>query len=123
MARKDEFLDYVLDQMAFIHGLNARAMFGGYGLYQDELIFALIIDDMLYLKVDDATQSEFEAKGLRPFGYAARGRTVTMRYHEAPAEVFEDIDEMRYWTNKALQAALASNAKKSSKGRRRPDKA
>jgi len=123
MARKDEFLYYVLDQMAFIHGLNARAMFGGYGLYQDELIFALIINDMLYLKVDDATQSEFEAKGLRPFSYAARGRTVTMQYHEAPAEVFEDIDEMRYWTNKALQAALASNAKKVSKGRRRPDKA
>lgn len=123
MTRKDEFLNYVLDQMAFIRGLNARTMFGGYGLYQDELIFAIIINDMLYLKADDATQSEFEAKGLMPFSYASRGRTVTMQYYEAPTEVFENIDEMRYWTYKAQDAALASNAKKGNTAKRRPDKA
>jgi DNA transformation protein len=117
MARNDEFLNYVLEQMAFIHGLNARAMFGGYGIYQDGIIFAIIVDDMLYLKTNGQTQADFEAKGLRPFSYTARGKTMTMQYYEAPAEVFEEADAMRYWTDKALQAALVSNAGKS--GRKR----
>jgi DNA transformation protein len=117
MARNNEFVNYVLDQMAFLHGLHARAMFGGHGLYQDELFFAIILDDMLYLKANDETRGEFEAKGLSPFSYMARGRTMSLHYYEAPAEVFEDADEMRYWTDKALQAALAAKARKSSKTR------
>ncbi|MDR3395418.1 MAG: TfoX/Sxy family protein [Parasulfuritortus sp.] len=113
MPRDNEFVSYVLDQMAFLHGLHARAMFGGHGLYQDEVFFAIIVDDMLYLKANDATRADFEAKGLSPFSYAARGKTMTMQYYEAPAEVFEDADAMRLWTNKALQAALMSKARKS----------
>lgn len=122
MARNDEFLDYVLDQLAFVHGLHARAMFGGYGLYQDEIIFAIIVNDMLYLKADNDTRGEFEAKGLSPFGYTARGKTMTMQYYEAPAEAFEDGEAMHYWTGKALQAAVASHAAKTSKAKRRPGK-
>ena len=117
MARNDEFVNYVLDQMADLHGLHARAMFGGHGLYQDGLFFAIILNDMLYLKANEATRGEFEAKGLSPFSYTARGKTITLQYYEAPAEVFEDADAMRFWTNKALQAALVSNAGKSGKRR------
>lgn len=40
-------------------------MFGGVGLYAGELFFALIDDDILYLKADDATPAAFEA--LRPW--------------------------------------------------------
>lgn len=123
MTRNDEFLHHVLERMAFIRGLSARALFGGHGLYQDEAIFAIILDDMLYLKTDPSTRADFEAKGLAPFRYTARGKTVTMSYYEAPAEVFEDIDEMRHWVGKALQAALASGARKNDKARRRPDQA
>lgn len=40
-------------------------MFGGVGLYAGELFFALIDDDILYLKADDTTRAAFEA--LRPW--------------------------------------------------------
>lgn len=119
MARDTGFLDYVLDQMPFVRGLHARAMFGGHGLYQDESIFAIISDDMLYFKANDATRGDFEAKGLMPFSYAARGKMVALPYYTAPAEVFEDADAMRDWTGKALQAALAANAGKNAKAKRR----
>lgn len=112
MPRDNEFVNYVLDQLAFLRGLHARAMFGGHGLYQDEIIFAIIVNDMLYLKANDATRGDFEAKGLSPFSYSARGRTMTMQYYEAPAEVFEDAEAMRLWTDKAVQAALAPKAGK-----------
>jgi DNA transformation protein len=115
MPRDNEFVNYVLDQLGFLHGLHARAMFGGHGLYQDEIIFAIIVNDMLYFKASEVTQGDFEAKGLSPFSYTARGKTMTMQYYEAPAEVFEDADAMRVWTDKALQAALIAKAKKSGK--------
>jgi len=112
MPREGQFVRYVLDQLAFVRGLHARAMFGGHGLYQDEAIFAIIVGDALYLKANDATRGEFEAKGLRPFSYTARGKTMTMPYYEAPAEMFEEAEALRHWTGRALDAALAANAAK-----------
>ena len=40
------------------------------------IIFALILRDTLYFKVDDGNRPAYEAEGLAPFTYEARGRTV-----------------------------------------------
>lgn len=37
---------------------------------------------------------------------------MTMPYYEAPAEMFEDAEAMRHWTDRALDAGLAANAAK-----------
>lgn len=108
---QSEFVAFVIEQMSFVHGLRSRGMFGGYGIFQDDCMFALIIEDQLYFKADVTTRAEFEAKGLNPFTYAARGKLVEVQYFEAPPEVFDEIDEMQSWTHKALTAAL--KAKKS----------
>ena len=108
---QSEFVSFVIEQMSFIHGLRSRGMFGGYGIFQDDCMFALIIEDQLYFKADVTTRAEFEAKGLNPFTYAARGKLVEVQYFEAPPEVFDEIDEMQSWTDKALSVAL--KAKKS----------
>ena len=106
MSRRSEFVEFVTEQMSFIGGLRVRAMFGGYGVYQDDCIFAIIGDDRLYFKVDPITRAEFEAKGLSPFTYVARGKSVTMQYFEAPPEVFEEPETMRSWVQKAYGAAV-----------------
>jgi DNA transformation protein len=41
-------------------------MFGGVGIYAAELFFALLDDDTLYFKVDDATRPQFESRGMTP---------------------------------------------------------
>jgi DNA transformation protein and related proteins len=105
MAGDRQFLDFVLDQMAPVAEVRARAMFGGHGLYWHGRIFAIVLDDRLYLKSDAGTRLEFEARALTPFRYESRGRRVTTRYFEAPAEVFEDSDAMREWVRKACDAA------------------
>ena len=110
MSRRSEFVEFVIEQMSFIGGLRVRAMFGGYGVYRDDCIFAIIIDDRLYFKVDPTTRREFEAKGLSPFTYVARGKSVTMQYFEAPPEVFEEPETMRSWVQKAYGAAAHRDA-------------
>lgn len=112
MPRDNAFVNHVLDQLAFVPGLQARAMFGGHGLYQDGVIFAIIANDTLYLKANDATRRDFEAAGLSPFSYTAKGRTMTMQYYEAPAEAFENPEVMHAWVDRALDAALSANAAK-----------
>jgi DNA transformation protein len=105
MSSSSEFVEFVVEQMESIGSLRVRAMFGGYGIYLDDFFFAIIVDDRLYFKVDSVTVSEFEAKGLRPFSYVARGKLVTMNYFEAPPEVFEEPEVMRLWVQKAYGAA------------------
>jgi DNA transformation protein and related proteins len=104
--KRTEFLDYVLEQMVFVRGLRVRSMFGGYGVYQDELIFAIIVKDILYLKADAAIQADFNEKGLMPFTYSTRDKPVTLQYFEAPPDVFEEPETMRDWVEKAIGASL-----------------
>jgi DNA transformation protein len=115
MRRRSDFVEFVAEQMAFVGGLQIRAMFGGYGIYQEDCMFALIVDDRLYFKADATTRARFEADGLSPFTYVARGKQVTLQYFEAPPEVFEDQDAMRTWVRMAVDAALKPN-----RGRRKP---
>lgn len=108
MSRRREFVEFVTEQMSFVGGLRVRAMFGGYGVYRDDRIFAIIVDDRLYFKADPVTCAEFEEKGLSPFTYVARGKSVTMQYFEAPPEVFEEPGTMRSWVQKAYGAAVSA---------------
>jgi DNA transformation protein len=90
-------------------------MFGGVGLYCHGLFFALIDDDTLYLKVDDATRADFERLGsqpFRPYGDDSHG----MQYYELPADVLEDRAAVLPWVERALEAARRKGAAK----RRRP---
>ena len=112
MPRHSEFVEFVIEQMTPIGGLRVRAMFGGYGIYQDDLMIAIIEDDRLYFKADHATRDDFEVRGLGPFTYIARGKSVTLQYFEAPPEVFEDTEEMRSWVRKAHDAAVRAGKNK-----------
>jgi DNA transformation protein len=115
MAHANEFVAFALEQMAVIGKPRARAMFGGYGLYQDEIMFAIIVDDRLYFRADATTKADFEAKRLKPFTYESRGKRVAMQYYEAPPEVFDEAEAMRAWAGKALGCAL--RARKGGRGK------
>ncbi len=119
MAVSEEFRDYVLEQLASAGKVSPRRMFGGVGLYLDGLFFALIDDDTLYFRTDDANRTRFEQAGSRPFcPYPDRPGHV-MAYWAVPAEVLEDTEQLREWTRASLAAALAARSRRSVR-RRRP---
>ncbi|CAN5551285.1 TfoX/Sxy family protein [soil metagenome] len=102
---------YVLEQLGRVAPVSARSMFGGVGIYSDGLFFALMDDDALYFKTDDTNRSDFEAAGMAPFRPFGEG-THPMRYHELPAELLEDPEELRPWMEKALQVARRARKRK-----------
>ncbi len=106
MARRSEFLDFVIGQMAGLGTVTARAMFGGYGLYCDGLFIAIIAHDTLYFKADALSQPHFEARGLARFQYQARGKTLQLMYYAAPPEVHDEPQAMIAWGQLALTASV-----------------
>ncbi len=80
-------------------------MFGGYGIYADDVMFALSTGGELYLKADSETRPDFEDEGAEPFSYEAKGRRVVLSYWRAPDRLIDDADEMAIWARKALSAA------------------
>ncbi len=106
MQKHNPFIDYVLERMQPLGPVRARAMFGGHGIYIDGLMFALVADDVLYLKTGANNLPDYEQRGLARFSYQRGARTVVMSYSEAPAEIFDDADAMALWAGKAVEAAL-----------------
>jgi len=87
-------------------------MFGGHGIFLQGLMFGLVADSVLYLKVDEETKNEFEAKGLEAFSYNKKGKEFKMSYYQAPEEALESAEEMNFWVNKAYGVALKAASKK-----------
>ena len=110
MSKGSQFTDYVLDQLQHSGAIRSRSMFGGTGVYVDEVFCAIITRAGRFcLRVDDSNRADFEAEGMQQF--PRRGDTK-MPYFEVPLHVLEDSDELRVWTRKARQAALAASASK-----------
>ncbi|MEJ2070193.1 MAG: TfoX/Sxy family protein [Syntrophobacterales bacterium] len=101
MAVSDEFLEYVVEQLADWAEVQARRMFGGVGLYCQGRMFGLIADDILYFKVSDLNRDDFKKAGSLPFRPYPH-KKITMSYWEIPGEVLEDRDELARWAAKSL---------------------
>jgi len=116
MAVSEEYLDYVIDQLSCIGEVAAKKMFGGVGLYHNELFFGLIAADVLYFKVDDENRPAYEKAGAKPFQPYGE-ESSSMSYFEVPADVLEDVDRLRTWATASVAAAdrKASSRKRKKK--------
>ena len=102
MTKTTPFVAYLLDSLADLGDVRARAMFGGFGIYHDGVMVGLVADGVFYLKVDD---------GNRP-------KPVEMSYWEVPVDVLENPRSLCVWTREAHAAAVRSKAKKGKKPKR-----
>jgi DNA transformation protein len=121
MSVSAEYKEWLLEQLGRVSRVSSRRMFGGLGLYAGELFFAIVDDDRLYFKVDEATRPEFLAAGMEPFDPFKDGRPMT-GYFEVPADVLEDEDALRVWVRKAVAVAAAAAAAKTKPAARKAPK-
>jgi DNA transformation protein and related proteins len=108
MPVSSDYLNYVLEQLAALGGVSARRMFGGVGLYCEELFFGLVDNDTLYLRVNDGNRADYTAHGMGPFRPYADRPELSMSYYETPAEVLEDPAQLVVWAQRSVAAALAA---------------
>lgn len=79
-------------------------MFGGTGLYCDDIFFGIIASGVLYLKVGEANRREYEAAGMKPFK-PYRDKSSTMKYYEVPLAVLESPTDLVAWARRAVTVA------------------
>lgn len=105
--KADGFHEYIMHEVfGGIPGIISKRMFGGYGIYKDGIIFAIIAEGTLYFKVGEANKKDFDEHGAQAFRYLSKNRKeVTMSYRELPAEIIEDKDEIAMWVTKAVEVS------------------
>ena len=106
MAFESALVEHLMDALRPLSGVAPRRMFGGAGLFRDGLMFALISDEVLYLKADATTVLAFEAENLGPFTYGTKnGKRILTSYWRAPERLLDDDEEMRDWCRRAADVA------------------
>lgn len=106
MANSDGFISYLVDSMHALGPVQAKRMFGGHGMFLDGLMFALVIDDQIYLKADKLTANHFIQLGLERFTYMKKDKRCYINYYQMPDECLDDNDALVSWCGKAYEVAM-----------------
>jgi len=82
-------------------------MFGGYGIFHEGDMFALIAYSRLYFKVNDSNRPQYEQAKCEQF--------QNMPYYEVPASMLDDMNSLHDWARDSIAIAHASPSKKKRK--------
>jgi DNA transformation protein and related proteins len=122
--------EFIVELFAPFGSVTVRRMFGGAGLFSEGLMFGLVFDGAIFLRVDDASIPDFEREGSAPFVYtraksAGRVGRHSLSYWRLPERLYDDPEELVSWARRAL--AIAERRKtaprtRASMGAKRPAK-
>lgn len=83
-------------------------MFGGYGIYKNQVIFAIIVDSELFFKVGPQNRADFKLYDSHPFIYERKGKKIAMSYWTLPEEIMNDEERLQVWIDRAVEVSLES---------------
>jgi len=108
MADKDTVMEKFLETLVPLGAAEAKAMFGGYGIFMDGQMFAKISSKgVVALKADGKNLPTFEAAGMPKAG--------KMPYYEVKAADLDDAKKVQSWAASSIAAASRQPAKKKKK--------
>ena len=111
---RDSFTAFVLDQLGGLHNVTSRSMFGGFGIYQGGMFFAIVSKGRLYFKTDAATRPLYQERGMKSF--RPNARQTLKNYYEVPTEVIEESDQLTAWAQGAIMSGQIRGTGNDAKG-------
>ena len=113
MVASDSFAEFLREQLAPLGRVTMRRMFGKTGVFCDGVMFGMVTDNMLYLRLDDHNRAAFEEALASPLlSYEKKGGTIDLAFCRAPERLFDEPDELVIWARLALAAARRVAAKR-----------
>ena len=103
-----DFVAHCSELLSAIGSVTGKRMFGGHGLYVDDVFVAIIVGDTMYLKTDDETRARFVATGSSAFEYTARGELHSTGYFSVPADAMDAPHLMAPWARLAIDDLKAA---------------
>lgn len=114
-----ELAEHVMEVLAPLGSIEAKRFFGGIGIRHDEVLFAMIMDETLYFRVDAESRPRYEAAGCQPFSYDTKtGSRAIEGFYTAPEDLFDEPAQMRDWARGAVATALRVKARKPTRKRK-----
>ena len=93
--------------------IAVRRMFGGEGLYRDNVMFGFVFDERIYLKTDEQGRQAFITENCAPFVYPMKkGDIISHNYYALPDWLYDDPDELAEWARAAFRVATAKKKSK-----------
>jgi DNA transformation protein len=125
VSQSAAILAFAVELFSGMGPVEARRMFGGAGLYARGVMFGLIDDEVIYLKVDEALKADLVALGARPWIYTlAKGPKAGVpqetSYWSLPEAALDDPEDACAWGQRALAVAEALKAAKPVRRRTKP---
>jgi DNA transformation protein and related proteins len=106
MVASTGYCEFLQEQFSPLGRVTMRRMFGKTGVFCDGVMFAMVADDTLYVRVDDLNREAFkEASSDPPLNYAKKGRSIDLAFWRVPERLFDEPDELAEWARAALAAA------------------
>jgi DNA transformation protein and related proteins len=106
MVASDAFAEFLRDQLAPLGRITMRRMFGKTGVFCDAVMFGMVTENTLYIRVDDQNRMTFrEAESFPPLNYEKKGSTIDLSFWRVPDRLFDEPDELVSWARAALAAA------------------
>ena len=91
----------LLDDLAPLGEVTSKKMFGGYGVFHDGVMFALVASTGgAYLRASDETSIDFTEVGS--------SKHSRMPYYAIPEAVSSDTDQLIAWAQRAVDVAHAA---------------
>jgi DNA transformation protein and related proteins len=123
MVASDSFAQFLREQLAPLGRITMRRMFGKTGVFCDGRMLAMVRDNLLYFRVDDANRTAFkEAESFPPLNYEKKGGAIDLSFWRAPERLFDEPDELIARARAALAAARRVAAKRERTAPRRKSK-
>ncbi|USD66264.1 TfoX/Sxy family DNA transformation protein [Vibrio sp. SCSIO 43136] len=85
--------------------IKSRSMFGGFGVFADEVMFALVVGETLYIRADSVKAQYYREQGLEPYVYKKRGFPVVTKYFAVPQEQWQNPSDIFAEATHALSIA------------------
>lgn len=85
--------------------VKSRSMFGGFGVFVDDTMFALVVNNRLHMRANDQSADKFKQQGYQPYIYKKRGFPVVTKYFALPEECWKNPQEILQEARIALQIA------------------
>ena len=112
MRAKETLAAHVAEQLSFLGRISTRSIFGATGIFLDERLLGIVVNDGLYLHTGASNRDDYLSRGMPQFKPYPNAFDLTTDHHQVPADVLADDVQLKTWGERALKAAIeAAKAK------------
>lgn len=108
MRVKSSLATYVTEHLAFLGRVSNRSIFGGIGIFVEERLLGIVINECLYLHTGKSNIDDYLSRGMEQFKPYPNAFDLTTDHHRVPQEIIDDPEQLKEWGRRALVSAIES---------------